>query len=55
MNVLQEIQMSATQDMNVHVEKTSNELVNIITDNVVLEIEYNKVKHEHDEDAHKVE
>jgi hypothetical protein len=37
MDVLQELQMSATQELNVCTEKTSSELVNITTENVSLE------------------
>jgi hypothetical protein len=55
MDVLQELQMSATQELNVHAEKTSSELVNITTENVALETEYNKVKQECDEAMQKVE
>jgi hypothetical protein len=42
MDVLQEIQMSATQELNMHVKKTSNELVNIIEKNVALETKKTK-------------
>jgi hypothetical protein len=49
MDVLQELQMSATQELNVCTEKTSSELVKITTENVALETEYNKVKQERDE------
>jgi regulator of replication initiation timing len=56
MDVLQELQMSATmQEMNVCAEKTSNELVKVMTENVALEMEYNKVKQECDEAMQKVE
>jgi hypothetical protein len=43
-DVLQELQMSMTQEMNLHTEKTSSELVKVTTENVALEMEYNKVK-----------
>jgi hypothetical protein len=52
--VLQELQMSMTQEMNSHAEKTSNELVKVTTENVALDMEYNKVKQEWDEAMQKV-
>jgi hypothetical protein len=48
-DVLQELQMSMTQEMNSHAEKTSSELVKVTDENVALEMEYNKVKQEQDE------
>jgi archaellum component FlaC len=47
--------MSLMQEMNSRVEKTSNELVKFTTENVALEIDYNKVKQECDEAKQKVE
>jgi hypothetical protein len=47
--------MGATQELNVHAEKTSNEIVKITTENVALETEYNKVKQEHNEATRKLE
>jgi hypothetical protein len=55
MDVLQELQMSTTQELNVHAENTSCEIVKIIAENVGLEKEYIKVKQEHDEATQKVE
>jgi hypothetical protein len=47
--VLQELQLSVTQEMNLHAENTSSELVKVMTENVALEMELGKVKKEHDE------
>jgi uncharacterized protein (DUF3084 family) len=55
MDVLQELQMIKTQELNVCTEKTSSELVKITTENVALETDYNKVKQECDEAAQKLE
>jgi hypothetical protein len=49
--VLQELQMSVTQEMNSCAEKTSSELVKVMDRKCALEMEYNKVKQECDEVA----
>lgn len=55
MDVWQELQMSATQELNMRAEKTSTDLVKVTSENIALETEYNKVKHECDEATQKVE
>jgi hypothetical protein len=37
MDVLQELPLGATQELNVHAEKTSTELVKLTVENVALE------------------
>jgi len=47
--------MSAMKELNVCTEKTSRELVKATTENVTLEMKYNKVKQDHDEVSQKIE
>ena len=47
--------MNVMQEMNSRVNKTSNTLVKVIAKNVTLDKEYNRVKHEWDEVAQRVE
>jgi hypothetical protein len=41
--MLQGLQVNITQELNLRIEKTSNELVKVTTENIVLHIDYNIV------------
>jgi hypothetical protein len=52
--VLQELQMHMTQEMSLRIENTSRKLVKVTNENIGLELEFSKVKKDHNEVEYKV-